>query len=302
VVSAASSGGRVAVTFSERMAANGDLLDPANYTITEDVGSDARVVTGVVVGGVSPSAVVLLTLDGPLTPGTDNYNVAVDLSVVDLAGNTLDPLADDADFDGNTALPVVSDWCALGRSWLLAQFADQPRIRALLCVLLDEVQELEQLAADMRDLRALETARGAQLDEWGVRLNFLRDPLTLADAVYRGALIAVARARVASSSADSVIGVAQDATGLGGADLRYAPDYPAAFRIFADQPLTYEAGHRAARIVRIAKPTAVGYSLTYVPAGYDIMSFSDDVVHPAVPFAERGVPSDIRMAERDAGR
>jgi hypothetical protein len=301
VVSAAVVGARVAVTFSELMQADAALLNAANYTITADVGSAARSVTGVAVAGTAPSNTVLLTLDGALTAGDDNYNVAV-ANVVDLAGNAIDPAADDADFDGRAALPAVEDWCDLGTSWLLAQFADQPRFRALMCLLLDQVQTLEQLAADMRDLRALDTARGAQLDEWGVRLGYQRNPSSLTDAVYRSALQALALARIAACSADNMISVAQLVSGVSPANLRYVPDYPAALRIFADVPVTYETGRRTAEITRVAKPAAVRFDFSYVPSGFDILSFSDDVVHPAVPFAERGVPSNIRMAERDSGR
>lgn len=302
VVSAVVVGVRVAVVFSEIMEPDAELLDPANYTITEDVGSDARVVTGVAVAGTSPSNTVLLSLDGALTTGDDNYNVEVAVIVTDLAGNALDPAADDADFDGRFAVPDVADWCALGTSWLLAQFADQPRIRGLLCLLLDQAQDVEQLAANMREFRSLSTSLGAQLDEFGVRLGLARDPLTMSDADYRRALEAVAQARHASGSADDMIEVTQAATGILAADLDFVPDYPAALRIFVQQSMTYELGGRAAKIVRISKPAAVRFDLNYVPTGYDIMSFSDDTAHPAVPFAERGVPSDIRMAERDAGK
>lgn len=87
----------VLVQFSEPMEANAALLDPANYAITEDLGSDPRAAIAATRGLASQ---VVLTLDGSLTPGTANYNVAVPAAFVDLAGNTMDLAALDADFDG----------------------------------------------------------------------------------------------------------------------------------------------------------------------------------------------------------
>ena len=195
--------------------------------------------------------------------------------------------------------PTVADWCARGKSWLLAQFADKPIICDLLCAILDEVQEIEQAIADVREVhRDIDQAFGDSLDQIGLMLGYEREDQT--DTEYRLELRAVARARTDNSSVPAVIRVFEILLGLGTFEQREI--YPAHYRVFADNPLTYAFGGRAARIGRIAKPAAVGYDLTYAPSGFRIMSFDDDTVHTAVPFAERGVPSDIRMAERDAGK
>ncbi len=193
--------------------------------------------------------------------------------------------------------PTVTDWCARGKSWFLSQFGDKPILCDLLCSILDEVQEAEQAVADVRDVRSLALAFGQQLDDIGLLLGHRREGQT--DTQYRLELTAVAGVRLDDSSINAVARVFIDL--LGAPLVAILEDFPAAYRVFADNSLTYELGQRFARIGRLAKPAAVRYDLNYVPTGFAIMSFSDDTIHPAVPFAERGVPSTIRMAERDSG-
>lgn len=88
----------VLVVFNENMLANAALILPANYFVTPDVGSAARAVTLVVAQGTPPGA-VLLTLDGNLTPGINNYRVTVS-NVRDVANNLIDAAFDEADFGG----------------------------------------------------------------------------------------------------------------------------------------------------------------------------------------------------------
>lgn len=96
----------VRVTFNEPMKDNAALTTPGNYVITPDGGSVARSVSSVVQESVTDPTYVDLTLDGEMTAGTDNYNVAVS-SVEDVAGNPIDVAYDDADFDGQGIVPTV---------------------------------------------------------------------------------------------------------------------------------------------------------------------------------------------------
>lgn len=93
----------VRVTFTELMEANAALTNVANYVLTPDVGSSARTVTAVTVEGTAPSPYVVLTLDGTLTPGSDNYQLLV-TNVEDAAGNPLDLAFDTVDFSGPPTL------------------------------------------------------------------------------------------------------------------------------------------------------------------------------------------------------
>ena len=195
-------------------------------------------------------------------------------------------------------VPFVASWCTRGTSWLLAQFADKPDMRAYLCAVLDEVQALEQAVADVQYVHLdLRYAFGKSLDDWGELLAYRRDGQT--DTQYRLELQAVAAARVGNSSVVAVVDVFAALLGVG--TFQQVELYPAHYRVFADDPLPYDIGGRYASVGRLAKPAAVGYDFNYVPEGYDIMSFSDDVVHPAVPVAERGSGSNTRVAERTRG-
>lgn len=96
----------VRVVFSEPMTNNAALTTAANYVLTPDFGSAARTVTSVL---VASTTIVVLALDGALTPGTDNYQVAVSDLVIDVAANTLDPAFDTADFGFSGAVTPASD-------------------------------------------------------------------------------------------------------------------------------------------------------------------------------------------------
>lgn len=97
----------VRVHFSEAMDNNAALKNVASYTVAEDVGSVARTVASISPEQAVGPTYLDLTLDGEMTAGTNNYNVQVSTSVKDLAGNTLDPAADDVDFHGYGSKPVI---------------------------------------------------------------------------------------------------------------------------------------------------------------------------------------------------
>lgn len=95
----------VRVYFSEGMGTNG-LSVPGNYTITAGPGAVTRSVERVEVGATTPPTYVDLILDGGMTTGSSNYNVGA-ANLEDIAGNPLDTVADDVDFDGAGERPEV---------------------------------------------------------------------------------------------------------------------------------------------------------------------------------------------------
>ncbi len=188
---------RVRVQFSEAMRQDAALTTPANYTITPDGGSAARTVLSVVSSGDDE---VILILDGALTVGVDNYNVQVALTVADVAGNTLDPAADDADFSG-IATPATH--CDLALARLAQQFRGKARIEALICLLASRMDEPELALQDVLQFRSLATAFGVQLDLLGAQLGLLRNGLT--DSVYRVRLGAQALANASHGRPNELI-------------------------------------------------------------------------------------------------
>jgi hypothetical protein len=189
-----------------------------------------------------------------------------------------------------TATPAVQNWCAVAKGWLLSQFVGKARIEALLCVFMQQVDVLEQVLADLEQLRSIDNAYGAQLDVLGVILGLARAPWE-DDADYRTALIAWAAATIANGRPNEVIDVAQTYLGASGT-VSLLEDYPLTARVdVAEQVLSYDQGHRAAQITRQAIPVCVDFALRYAPFGYPIVTWDDDTVHPPVPLAEAGIPN-----------
>lgn len=73
--------------------------------------------------------------------------------------------------------------CAEGLSHLLHQFKGKPRLEAMVCVFLDQIQELENAFWALYTERTLEEAEGVQLDGLGAIVGEAREDRT--DAVYR---------------------------------------------------------------------------------------------------------------------
>lgn len=226
VVSAVTlSSGLVRVTFNESLAPSGPTLDPTNYTITADVGSDARTVSGVALDGTSPSPSVILTLDGALTSGIANYNVEV-ADVTDLAGNVVDPAFDNVDFDGRYTAPGIESHCEEALARLLSQFTQSTRLRALVCALADQADPVEQNLWDVQAYRSINTATGLQLDRLGILLGLPREGAT--DADYRRFLRAKTLANNSAGHADTLIQILELLdNGYAPTEINLREDFPA---------------------------------------------------------------------------
>lgn len=200
-----------------------------------------------------------------------------------------------------TATPAVTDWCILGKSWLLSQFVGKPKLEALLCIFLSQTQNVEQLFADLEQLRALDTAFGVQLDNLGILLGLGRATWET-DEDYRLALSAWGKATIANGTPDDLLGVAVEYLS-GRSTVSLNEYFPLSLRVdVASDVLTYDQGHRAAQIVREAVPVTVDYAFRYAPVGLPIVTWDDDTLHPPVALAEDGVPgSGGVFAEADPG-
>lgn len=87
--SVSQAGSALRVFFDESMTDNASLRDPLNYTITPLAGGDAVTVLGVTPGPGTYPTYVDLTLSNPTTSGS-SYQLAVDASLEDAAGNAMD--------------------------------------------------------------------------------------------------------------------------------------------------------------------------------------------------------------------
>lgn len=81
---------------------------------------------------------------------------------------------------------LVSDRVERAKSFLLSQFKDKANINLIVEALVEEVQEAENALIELRDLRMLETATGATLDNIGKRMKVVRSSDD--DTAYRTAI------------------------------------------------------------------------------------------------------------------
>ncbi len=106
-----------------------------------------------------------------------------------LPGPVVDPTneADGTGGSAGTLREVEGGLCPEGQDLLLAQYQDSPRLKALLCALLDPAQEFDVAAVGMYERAlSLDDAEGVNLDLIGKIVREARDGRS--DYVYRRAL------------------------------------------------------------------------------------------------------------------
>lgn len=302
VVSAeALSGDRVRVTFSEAMTLEAALIDPTNYVITEDMGSDARTVVDVSANGQLEPTYVILTLDGTLTPGTENYEVEVS-NVRDLALNDIDTDADTATFDGTvvTGAPNEIDHCELAKARLAWQFRARENFETLVCLIGDRATELEQAFADVKAFRSIETALGETLDRIGTILRWPRHGLL--DEEYRIFLRARAKLIASRGKPDELLDILTTLDGGFNEDaITLAEDFPACVVMHCLVPEGEQArGELFGRMLYEAKAAGVKIVLEFEEDGVTLFSWAesdDDPAPPADSAWDEGAGEGGRWAE-----
>jgi hypothetical protein len=119
------------VEFDEEMENNADFIASSSYTITTlDPGSVAVSIVSLTPG--AGNTFIDILVDKSFTNGVANYRVAVSNLLVDIAGNTLDPAADQDDFDGFGPRPIVEGVSVFSSSAILMSFSDAMKADAAL--------------------------------------------------------------------------------------------------------------------------------------------------------------------------
>ena len=165
----------------------------------------------------------------------------------------------------------INDHVAVAQSRLVSQYADAPRVNALIAALASRTQVLEDAIADVADNRALygDKAEGAQLDAIGALIGFERNGLD--DVTYR----VMIRGKIATNTSRGTLGDIENiAKTLFNAQAVYAttPNAPGhdRNRAFAELSLAVGSPKSAASLT----PRILKLIRTALPAGVVLVSVS----------------------------
>ena len=100
---------------------------------------------------------------------------------------------------------ALPDHCALALDRLLSQFRQKPNIEALLCILADQVTEIDQELMNIQAFRSISTAVGQQLDNLGSIMGLEREEFS--DDDYRIHLQAAAMVKNSSGTMDELANI-----------------------------------------------------------------------------------------------
>lgn len=106
---------------------------------------------------------------------------------------------------------VITDYCERAINRLVEQFKNKPRLKSLICSLIEPIQTLEYTYQDLRTKRFLETAVGEQLDGIGEIVGLERQGLT--DSEYRTAIQFQVSVNSSNGEPEILIAVVKNLTG-----------------------------------------------------------------------------------------
>jgi hypothetical protein len=132
-----------------------------------------------------------------------------------------------------TAAPIteplrrVEDHCADGLALLLEQFKDKPRLAAVLCAFLQQIQELDAAAWQLLTERSIDAGVGAQLDVIGRIVGEPREGRS--DTDYRPFLRARILVNRSSGLTEEILTIVRVV--LGDVPIALREEFPAAFTV-----------------------------------------------------------------------
>lgn len=159
---------------------------------------------------------------------------------------------------------------ALGN--LESQFQRSPNLKAVLRAIIAEVQVLEDAIFSAAVDRYLESARGAQLDQYGKVLGAGRGGLT--DRIYRQILGARILGNLSSGSVPRLLDIYRILNGGAPADVQTPPPNTLIFSTERDTPTTPDERRRIARWMHQVKKAGVRLVMVEASPGY--FGFADD--------------------------
>lgn len=211
----------------------------------------------------------------------------------------------ETDLEG-TGLAWIASHCEDGKSLLLWQFQDKPRLEALLCALLRTgVQDLDDAAWQVLTESWLDTAVGVQLDRIGEIVDLGRRGWQ--DEVYRTMLQAQVLVLRSSGSWPELLGILE-VIGVTLALTEAHEHPPAAGRIVLGEPFGIAIGaDEAFELIDRARPAAVRFDLEFpTTAVAEACTWADGDVEQAdtsrgwaddTPTTYGGYWADVRSTE-----
>ena len=167
---------------------------------------------------------------------------------------------------------LISNHAERAKDLLTSDFDAATNVRALLDVLLAEVQEVEQVFYDLIVEQYLSTAVGEQLDRIGAIVGEAR--AGLGDTAYRNFIGARIQTNITESTIPTLLDVISTITGS--SDVLFSPTYPASFELYYVIGAFTDEGTRARILTQLEAltPAGVGFRATEAVTGY--FGFDDD--------------------------
>jgi hypothetical protein len=156
-------------------------------------------------------------------------------------------------------LSRIEDHCAEGLALLLEQFKDKPRLAAVLCTLLERVQELDDAAFQVLTERYLDAGADAQLDVLGRIVGEPRQGRT--DDQYRPFLRARILINRSNGLTEEILHIVRVVLGED-ASFTLREEFPAAFTIVAGDAIAITPDS-IIRLLQQAKAAGVRVLLEY---------------------------------------
>ncbi|MCP4570680.1 MAG: hypothetical protein GY841_24105 [FCB group bacterium] len=150
---------------------------------------------------------------------------------------------------------------------LVEVFRDKENIRKVLSAFVTQIQELEDVFADIRRIKDMTEAEGDQLDGTAAILNQARGPRS--DAQMRKAITARSLLTKTGGTINEMIALLKAM--LGDVDMTVSEDFPAAFVIDVTDPISLDPGDMD--LIRDVSNTGRGAAIR-----------KDIIIHTGTPF------------------
>ena len=152
----------------------------------------------------------------------------------------------------------------------LEQFKDKANLYAMVASYVAQVQEIESVFYDILTARALDTAEGDRLDQWGSVVGQARNGRD--DDTYRLWIKGQIRANLSSGTTADLLTIVRLLVPEAAARVTYSEQYPASYLIEIADALGIDVA-QLAQILAPAGPAGVGGSLLYANVA-DELAFS----------------------------